>query len=441
MEERSRSPYRWVVFGTVNLVYLLVFSQRTMPGLISLQIIRDFGISASVLGMVSSIQFFLYMLLQVPVGILGDRYGPELFLLLGGLLDGLGTVGFALAGNVASLFVARAMVGLGDALIWVNLVLLFSRWFTPGEYLTILALTMTAAGTGTIATMYPVSVWLAHTDWRVPFMTVGIALLLAGGAMKIALTKVPAPLRQGKTGPHAPAGARRGGEKPFHALRDVLRQKSLWPLFLGHFSIIGVYTGFLAAWAVPYLTVTCRTTRLAASGMVTVVLVGNLCGGPAVSMAKRCFRNEAALYFWSNAVCVAGWTAFFLAYPHTDGTLLYAALFVTGFGAGTGILSFSLVRRIFRPATNGVASGVVNTGGFLGAVLLPVVFGLVLERFSGAAGYGPQAFHAAMTVPLLFSLFGLAGSAILWKSRVPAPGPAIPAPRGCHGRDATRDLG
>jgi len=423
LEERFTSPYRWVIFGSTALVYLLVFSQRTMPGLVSLQIMHDFEISASVLGMVSSIQFFLYMLLQVPVGIVGDYYGPESFLLLGALLDGAGTVVFALSTNIALLFLARAMVGLGDALIWINLVLLFSQWFKPREYLATLGLVSTAGNTGTILTMIPVSIWLSHTNWRIPFAVVGFLLLLAAGAMKIVFHKVPETMVKQKSS--KPSGNYNTG-KLVSTLKKVASDKRIWPIFLGHFSIVGIYTGFLAAWAIPYLMITYQMNRTTASIMITVTIIGSLLGGPAVSMARKYLPSEEALYFGDNVLFVFSWLGLFFMYPDPGKIGLYLILFIMGFSAGAAILAFSLVRQIFGLETNGMASGIVNTGGFLGAVLLPVVFGLVLERFSPAVGgnivYNPQAFHAAMAIPLLLSLTGLLGSGLLLRWTSPGRG-------------------
>jgi len=375
-----------------------------MPGLVSLQLMRRFGLPASVLGMVSSIQFLMYMVLQVPVGILGDRYGPETFLVLGGLLDGAGTLMFALAGSTGWLFVGRAMVGLGDAMIWINLVLLFSYWFAPREFLATLGLASMAGNAGTVLTMLPVSLWLAHTDWRVPFIVVGLGLLSAGGLMAVVFRRASA----------GAAGRRRAGRKPARGgfrstLQEVLGERRIWPLFWAHFSIVGIYTGFTAAWIIPYLMITCRVTRVVAGTLVTVTLAGSLVGGPAAGAAGR-YLAEERLYFGLNLLFVLSWLALYC----TGGLLLYPALFLLGLAAGGAIVVFALVRRFFGLEAGGLASGVVNTGGFLGAVCLPVLFGLVLERFSpGHGAYTPYAFHLAVGVCGLLSLTGLAASGLL----------------------------
>lgn len=78
MEKRD-SRYRWIVFVAVLFTYLLMASQRTAPGLITDQLMRDFNVTASTIGLLTSIQFLVYTSLQIPMGIMADRFGPNFF--------------------------------------------------------------------------------------------------------------------------------------------------------------------------------------------------------------------------------------------------------------------------------------------------------------------------------------------------------------------------
>jgi sugar phosphate permease len=89
---KQDSSYRWVVFSTVLFAYFIIISQRTAPGLITDQLMKDFHVSAAVIGLMSSFQFFAYAGFQIPVGLLSDRYGPNRFLILGTILTGIGCI-------------------------------------------------------------------------------------------------------------------------------------------------------------------------------------------------------------------------------------------------------------------------------------------------------------------------------------------------------------
>lgn len=153
--EKQNSRYRWVVFSAVLFTYFIIVSQRTAPGLISDQIMKDFNLTAATIGLLTSIQFLAYTGLQVPIGILSDRFGPNIFLIAGTLLNGLGTFLYSIAPNEIVLLLARLMVGMGDATIWVNLVLILSQWFKVNEFVRLLGFAGMSGSFGFIMATVP----------------------------------------------------------------------------------------------------------------------------------------------------------------------------------------------------------------------------------------------------------------------------------------------
>src|SRR5690606_17147946 len=114
--------------------YLVMSSQRTAPGLITEQLMSDFYLTATTIGLISSIQFFVYTILQIPMGMFADRYGSNFFLIIGAGLTGVGTILYSLSTHEFVLLFARVLTGTGDATIWVNLVLILSQLFTAKEF-------------------------------------------------------------------------------------------------------------------------------------------------------------------------------------------------------------------------------------------------------------------------------------------------------------------
>ncbi|MCL6445370.1 MAG: MFS transporter, partial [Alicyclobacillus sp.] len=158
--EEPRGLRRLMPLLVLSLSYLLVFTQRTGPGVISNQLQAQFHVTAAVLGTMASVQYFLYMVLQIPVGLLADRFGPERLLISGVALDGIGTLVFAHALNFPWLLAGRAIVGFGDALIWVNLVLILGRRYLPAEFASFLGIAGTAGNLGAVLTTVPLAAWI-----------------------------------------------------------------------------------------------------------------------------------------------------------------------------------------------------------------------------------------------------------------------------------------
>ena len=162
---------------------------------------KDFHLPAATIGLLASIQFLAYAGLQIPIGILSDRLGPNYFLIGGTLLTGLGTIIYSAASNEAILFAARLLVGIGDAAIWVNLVLILSRWFRANEFVKLLGLAGMAGSLGFLLATVPFSALIASFGWRPPFLTTGIILCLTGILLYYVLVMKPNQMGLNQTKP------------------------------------------------------------------------------------------------------------------------------------------------------------------------------------------------------------------------------------------------
>ncbi|MED4618532.1 MFS transporter, partial [Priestia megaterium] len=193
---KQESSYRWVVFGTALLAYYLIVSQRTAPGLITEQLMKDFHVSASVIGLMTSIQFLAYAGLQIPIGLLSDRYGPNRFLIIGSLLTGIGSLIYSTAPNEYVLIFSRLLVGTGDSMIFVNLVLILSQWFKGNEFVKLLGLIGLVGSVGSLSATVPLSMWISFSGWRVPFLSIGLVLMAVSYLLYVVLVIKPKRLFQ-----------------------------------------------------------------------------------------------------------------------------------------------------------------------------------------------------------------------------------------------------
>lgn len=409
--DKQNSKYRWVVFAAVLFSYFLIVSQRTAPGLISDQLMKDFHVTASTIGLLTSIQFMAYAGLQIPIGIMSDRYGPNRFLIAGALLNGLGTLLYSLAPNEFVLLFARLLVGMGDATIWINLVLILSQWFRAQEFIGLLGFAGMAGSLGSILATVPYSAWIASAGWRTPFFTIGTVLCLC--AMLLYFVLVWQPGRMSKPG----AGERKGAdkkeqkrEKALAILVRVCTNRQAWATFFCHFGVVGTYIGFIGSWAVPYGMQMYDMTRSAASQLVMVGLIGAIVGAPLTSMISSRLHSLKRPYVIVHTVIFLSWSAFLLFAGKPPIFLLLILFFIIGFGNGASSLTFAVVRQSFPLTEVGVASGFANTGGFISAVLLPSFFGNVLDHFQTVSSVGYQ---YGFIIPVLFSMLGLFGGFLI----------------------------
>lgn len=413
---KQNSKYRWVVFSSVLFSYFLIVSQRTAPGLITDQLMKDFHVTASTIGFLTSLQFFAYAALQIPIGILSDRFGPNIFLIIGTLLNGVGTVIYSLAPNEVFLFLGRLMAGMGDATIWINLVIILSQWFKAKEFVGLLGMAGMGGSLGSLLATVPFSAWISFAGWRMPFFIVGTILCFFGLFLYFVLIKKPKEFFPGYTAIKRPSEKiAQKRENTFMLLRRIFSERQAWATFLCHFGLVGTYVGFIGSWAVPYGMHVYGMTRAGASQLIMFGLMGALVGAPLTGWISGRMNSIRRPYVVIHMIIFFCWMSFLLFNGKPAFFLLLVLFLIIGYGNGASSLTFAAVRQSFPIQEVGVVSGFANTGGFLSAVLLPVVFGKVLDHFqpaSSLAGY-----HYGFFIPALFSLLGIIGGILIKEER------------------------
>lgn len=410
--EKQKNKYRWVVFGAVLFSYFIIVSQRTAPGLISDQLMKDFNVTSSIIGLLASIQFLAYSSLQIPIGILSDRYGPNFFLITGTLLSGLGTLIYSAATNVLVLFLGRLLDGMGDAAIWINLVLILSQWFKAREFVGLLGLAGMSGSFGFLAATVPFSAWISLSGWRIPFFVTGIILCLSAILLYFVLIRKPKQMVKNYFAIN-PREKEYKREKTIVILRRIFSQRQAWATFLCHFGLVGTYVGFIGSWAVPYGIHVYGMTRSGASQLIMMGLIGGLIGAPLTSLISSRLESIKTLYVIAHFINLVSWSTFILYDGKPPFFILVILFLVIGYCNGASTLTFAAVRQSFPIKEVGVVSGFANTGGFLSAVLLPSIFGKVLDHFhtsSSNVGY-----LYGFIIPVIFSMLGLAGGILLKK--------------------------
>ncbi|MEH7086861.1 MFS transporter [Neobacillus drentensis] len=404
--DKQNSRFRWIVFASVMFTYLLMASQRTAPGLITEEVMRDFNVTATTIGLLTSIQFFVYTGLQIPMGILADRFGPNFFLMIGAILTGIGTIIYSLGTHEIVLFLARILTGTGDSTIWVNLVLILGQWFKVKEFVRLIGLAGMTGSLGFLFATVPFSLLINLLGWRGAFFSAGLLLCLCGILLYFVLIKKPKQIFLTKS---AAVKEEIPREKTFALLRRIFSNRQAWALFFCHFGVVGAYVGFIGSWAVPFGMDVYGMTRSDASQLIMIGLIGALIGAPLTSWISSRLETIKRPYVIVHIMILLSWSFFLLFNGNPPLSMLVMLFFIIGFGYGASALTFAVVRQSFPIIESGIVSGFANTGGFLSAVLLPSIFGYVLDHFQTASGSVGNGYYYGFITPVIFSMIGLLG--------------------------------
>ena len=389
-------------------------SQRTAPGLITDQLMRDFNVTATTIGLITGIQFFVYTSLQIPMGILADRFGPNFLLVFGALLTGIGTVFYSVGTHEYILFLSRILTGIGDATIWVNMMLILAAWFHKKEFIRLVGFAGMTGSLGFLLATVPFSAWILLLGWRGAFLSLGLLLCLCSLLLYLILVKI---INRVSTEPLQILAEEVPREKTGLIVKRIFSSRQAWALFLCHFGVVGGYVGFISSWAVPYGMDIYGMTRSEASQLIMVGLIGAIIGAPLMSWIASLFDTIKKPYIVVHLLVLSGWFTFILfkGQPAIGGIIVL--FFIIGFGYGASALTFAAVQQSFPMAESGIVSGFANTGGFLSAVLLPIFLGALLDRSITTSGNLQHAYHYGFIIPAVFSAIGFIGILLFSEKR------------------------
>jgi len=396
----SRRAY--VVWAVGLLVYLLAVFHRSSLAVAGLAATDRFDISASQLATFTMLQLLVYAGMQIPVGLMVDRFGSRSVLLGGTVLLTVAQSGFALAETYPLALLARVFVGMGDAMTFICVLRLVSTWFPTRRIPLVTQLTGTLGQLGAVAAAVPMTWALGHLGWtRAYLIAASIGVVLAVAVLLLL---------------HDAPGARhvRGASLSLVAVRESLAASWSHPGtrlgFWMHFSTQFSATTLALLWGYPFFVRGEGLSPSAAGALLTTIVVAIMFSGPVLGWligAHPWHRSTMVLTIVSTIV--AAWTVV-LAWPgHAPLWLLVVLVLVVGVGGPASMIGFDVGRTSNPSERFASASGIINQGGFIASLVLVVVIGLILDwRTPGdSTAYTPSAFRWAMSAQYALWALGL----------------------------------
>jgi len=229
--------------------YVLSYVHRTVPAAIAGELTQAFEVSGAVLGTLAATYFYVYTVLQIPVGVLADTIGPRIIVTAGAVVAAFGSILFGLAPGWEWAAVGRVLVGVGVAVTFVALLKVCANWFPPQRFATLNGITLLAGNLGAAAAGAPLAWLVTVTSWRSVFVGLGLASLALAVLTWIVVRDSPRECGFEVSYAPPPAVAARW----MQALRAVLANPASWPGFFVNIGVAGSFFAFAGLWVVPYL--------------------------------------------------------------------------------------------------------------------------------------------------------------------------------------------
>lgn len=183
------------MFCIFALAYVVSYGMRTINAVIAPDLVRDLNLSAGQLGLLASAYFLTFALMQLPVGIMLDRFGPRRVDALLMLVAAVGCSLFAWADSFALLWLGRALIGVGVSACLMAAVQAYALYFKPHLQGSMSSWMLMAGSVGAILVTTPVHYALPVLGWRGVFMGVAAFCVIASAALWWGLPRLPFPGR------------------------------------------------------------------------------------------------------------------------------------------------------------------------------------------------------------------------------------------------------
>lgn len=406
----AASWWPWMVWGLAALFFLYGFFQRVAPSVMHDHLMVEFSLTGATVGNLSAFYFYTYASLQIPVGLMVDRFGPRLLLVFGTLVCAAATLLFAWASDAGLAHLARALVGFGAGFSFVCALTLAARWLPSGRFAQVTGLQMMAGMIGGFLAQAPLAALVESIGWRDALAGSALVGLFLAAALWIVVRDFP----PGPRPPQAPPQGFRGLASSLGAV--LSRRQNLATAWMCA-AMTAPMLAFAGFWGVAWLMQTKGYDRPGAGAVASLLLLGWALGSPLAGwLSDRLGRRKVVI----QAGCLVAFFALaaLIYLPALPAVLLWVLFIVTGVACGCMSVAYALVRGFNLPSETGATFGFVNGATTAtGAIFQPVI-GLLLdlgwqgETAGGARVYSAETFQIALSVLLVFLLSALVAS--LW---------------------------
>jgi sugar phosphate permease len=404
--QRATSRLRWLIFGILSLQYLTVYFHRVAPAIVASDLIETFLLSGTSLGVMASAYFYSYGLAQIPVGILCDSWGVRKTVTLFSLITTVGVILFGMANSFTVAIIARSLIGLGVAAVFVGAMKIFAVWFKPHEYGRIASALMAIGGIGWFSATTPLGFAASRFGWRISFVVMG---LIAGALTLITWFWV----RDEPPHNRAAGDLARTGNKDRNALKDLtmaVKERHFWAIAIWFVIRGGVLFGFFGLWAGPYLTDIYRLSKGATGLVLSMIAFAMMFASPVMGhLSDRTLESRKKVLVGTSILNLACFIFMIIFFDNLSLTGLCILFFVMGVTVSSiGTLAIAATKEYFPPHMAGTVMGAMNIFPFVGAVLFQPLIGLLLDAAGAVKGsYPPWAYRLVIVAFAATSVLAL----------------------------------
>jgi MFS family permease len=359
----------WAIFAVCTLGFNLSMFFRVSIPVISPELTRDLGLTATQLGEISAAFFYGFAVCQIPLGMALDRLGVRWVMPAVGLLAVIGAGLFATATTPGMAVAARALIGMGMSCNLMGPLYLYTIWFPPARFATIAGLYMSLGAIGQLCATTPLVFMSQALGWRGSFWVITGVVLLQIIAQVFIIRDRPPGMEPPPVVP----------ENPLKGMGHLIKMASFWVISLGQFFRYGCILALLGLWGGPYLIYALGLDQIQTGNALLAAALGVIAGMP---FFGRLSDSVVRTRKWVVIPALFGLMLLFLLLgflPHgIPAWIMYVLMFVMGLASSPGQLMYAHIRELVPSHLSARAMTGTNLFVMLGPAMVMQVSGLLV---------------------------------------------------------------
>lgn len=371
-QKATSSFFPWLICGLAALFYCYEFFLRISPSVMTHELMQAYNLTAAALGNLSAFYLYAYTPMQLPVGVMMDRYGPRRLLTVATLLCAIGTYLFAMSNLFAYAAIGRFLVGFGSAFAFVGVLKLAVIWLPPERFAMISGLATALGAVGAIIGDNSLAALVQLQGWRsTVYMSATVGIVLA-----IVIFVV---VRDHRQTADEVAIKQSGYRALFISLLELIRQPQIWLNGLVGFLMYLPTSAFADLWGVPYLEHSYHLSRIHASRAISMIYLGWAIGGPLAGLISDRMRRRC-MPMVIGSMIAAILIAMVLYMPGIPEVGVYIILFIFGVFSSAQVIVFAIGRELSPAKLSGTAIALTNMIVMMGGVIFQPMIGKLLDK-------------------------------------------------------------
>ncbi|MBN1277967.1 MAG: MFS transporter [Deltaproteobacteria bacterium] len=400
--------FRLIIFSILSIGYLLVYFHRLSLSVVADDLVREFETSASMMGLLGSVYFYIYAFMQFPAGLMSDSLGPRKSVTSFLLIASAGSIIFGFAPNITVAFAGRILVGLGVSMVFIPTMKILAQWFRAREFALMAGLLNAMGGMGVLSATWVFALMTAWLGWRGSFQVIGIGTLVLVALIWFIVRDRP----EDKGWPSIAEIENRGQTPPdaqekislLEGAKIVVSERHFWPIAVWFFFDCGIFFGFGGLWGGPFLMHVYDMSKAQAGAVLSMIAWGMVIGSPLLGLVSdKVFKSRKKVFIICSTILSLEMLLLYIFFSDLPVWSLYVVFFVFSLcSSSIVVVGFTAAKELFPVQIAGTSVGTVNLFPFLGGAVFMPVLGRVLDGYpKSATGAFPQEAYS-MVILILF---------------------------------------